>query len=144
MSTLTKYGLVLLAGIAVGYGLMPKKIETKTVTVESKQTDIDRNKHKQTTTTEVVKPDGTKTIVTQITENTDTQKKVSDKKSSESETTITVGSEVSVNVLAGTRFNVGEPIDFGISVDKRVLGPIKLGAFAFKSGMVGLSLGIQF
>lgn len=145
MSQITKYLIVLLAGVGLGYALMPKKVETKTVMVETKQTEAERNKHKETTTTEVVKPDGTKETVTKTTEDSNTQKTVKDDTRTESEKTVTYGGpSIGVRLLAATDFSAGKPIDYGVSVDKRLLGPITVGAFGFRSGVVGLSLGLQF
>ncbi len=142
MSQLAKYLIVLLAGVGLGYALMPKKVETKTVVVEAKQTEAERNKHKETTTTEVVKPDGTKTTVTETKEDSNTQKTTKEDTRSDS-TVVYRGPSIGVRVLAGTTFSDGN-IDVGVSVDRSLIGPITIGAFGFRSGVVGLSLGLQF
>lgn len=144
-SQITKYLGVLLCGVGLGYALLPKKVEIKTVVVESKQSEAERNKHKETTTTEVVKPDGTKETVTKTTEDTSTQKTVtSDTRTEREKTVVYGGPPFGVRILAGTDFSVGKSIDYGVSVDKRVLGPITVGAFGFSGGVVGLSMGLQF
>lgn len=144
MSQTVKYLIAVLIGAALGYGLMPKKIETKTVTVETKQTEAERNKHKETTTTEVVKPDGTKETVTKTVEDSETQKKTDATRASEAESVTTYGhGGFGASVLAGIRVGDAVP-DYGLLINKNVLGPINIGAFGFKSGVVGLSLGLQF
>jgi hypothetical protein len=139
------YAAAALVGASLAVVFVPKKVVTKTVQVETKQTDIDRDKHKETTVTESVKPDGTKQTVTHITEETNTQKTVKDAKREESEKTVVTGSpRTTISALAGTRFSAADPVDFGLSVERQLIGPFNVGAFGFKSGLVGLSLGISF
>jgi hypothetical protein len=145
MSQVTKYLITLLVGAALGYAVMPRKIETKMVEVEKKQVDTERVKHKETTTTETQAPDGAKTTITKTTEDTGTQRKSTTDKSVDNDTIRTYGGTGgSISLLAGAHNFDPSQIDLGLSVTKNVLGPIQIGAFGFKSGMVGLSLGVQF
>lgn len=151
-----KYLILLISALAVfafgRYSAPDKvKIETKYVEVEKKseKTDTDRDKHKETTTTVVKAKDGSTTTTTKVVEDTKTDRKTSEHDdTSVSQSTskeITKGSKVTVSALAGINLSdlTGGP-DFGMSVSRPILGPITVGVFGFKSGVVGSSLGLTF
>jgi hypothetical protein len=137
---------------AVGRYTVPEKvrIETKYVKVEDKKekTKTDKDTHKVTKVREVTRPDGTKEKVTEVVEDTEsTTKKITKDKIAESGSSVTEkvsGSQkTTLSVLAGAPTTGGTP-DFGASAYKPVLGPIGIGIFGFKSGLVGASIGLSF
>lgn len=144
MSTTVKCFISIVVGFAICYATMPKKIVTQVVQTDNKKTDVEQNKRKETTTTTKETKDGTKETTTKTVEETNTERKTVDKTRTDSSSTTTYGSSgYGASLLAGTDFSGATPL-YGVSVNKNVLGPINLGAFAFKNGMVGLSLGLQF
>lgn len=158
MTTKTKVILsivIVLASYAFGYFEAPYKIKTeiKTVEVEHKVTDTEReaDKHKTTTTTEVVKPDGTKETTTTSTEDsvakTDTQVKDDTAKTSDSTSeTIKSGKTLNISALAGApiSFSVGSLIPvYGAQVSTNLIGPITVGLWGLSDKTAGFSLGLN-
>ena len=136
-------GIALLISFAAGRYLAPTKIVTKTVEVEKKQVDTKKDEHKVTTVTETDKPDGTKTIVTQTTDNTGTERTSKDVVKSDTTTTKTYGgAKTSINALAG--LSSGATPTYGLAVTRSVLGPITVGAFGLTDRTFGVSLGLEF
>lgn len=138
-------GIAIVAFIA-GHYIAPKT-EIKTIEVEKKteKTETERSKHKETTTVEVKKPDGTTETTTKTVEDTNTEKttKTVDNKSKESDT-IFATPKTQVYALAGVHASSLGSIDYGLGVSHQVLGPISVGVFGFKSGEFGGTVGIQF
>lgn len=144
----------LLGAFAAGRWAVPEKvrIETKVVEVERKQTDTDRDKHKATTVIETVRPDGTKTTVTQTTEDTKTDRKtvtVDDKTSDTTKEVTRSTSKVTISGLMGVRLDeIGKstttPLVYGLSVSKSVFGPITIQAWGLSDLSVGVGLGFTF
>lgn len=160
MNTKTKIGLVigsLLTAYAFGYYESPEKIKTVTQTVEvekkteNKETDVNRDKHRQTTTTETTKPDGTKTKTTTTTEDTTTNKKTDsssiDDKSKSTEETKEVtksGKNLNISLIAGAPvLPPGIPV-YGVAVTTSLIGPITTGLWGLSNGIVGASVGLSF
>ena len=141
--------IALLTAFAVGRWSAPEKVKIQTVTVENKTDDkkVNTDDHKVTTITETDKPDGTKTKVTVISDNKDTQ--LVDKKTDDLTQTTTKevdrsSSKVTISALAAANITkLGAPI-YGGSISKPILGPITVGAFGFQNGMIGVSLGLSF
>jgi hypothetical protein len=157
MSTKTKIIIaivVIATSIAVGRYSAPTKIVTKTVTIEvEKKVDKvadDTNRHKETTKVEVVKPDGSKETTTKIVEDTNKQHSSIDtdqlsKKSDSSKEIIKNNDKLTLSALAGVKLSdISSGLDFGASVTKPILGPITVGLFGLKSGMIGVSVGLTF
>lgn len=160
MSTKEKVVLsvvVVVVAFASGRYLAPTKVVTKTETVEvvkqvdAKTSEADRDKHKATTTTETVQPDGTKTITTTTTEDSVTHKQASDVSSSEStkateafKEVIRSSDKVTISALAAFSLNDLKPI-YGTSVYKPILGPFGLGvgAIGLTNTTVFVSLGLS-
>lgn len=141
--------VALLVAFAVGRWSAPEKVKIQTVTVEKKTDDkkTDTDDHKVTTITETDKPDGTKTKVTVISDNKDTQ--VVDKKTDDLTQTTTKevdrsSSKVTISALAAVNVTkLGVPI-YGASVSKPILGPITVGIFGLQNGTAGVSVGLSF
>lgn len=148
--------VLLLTAYAFGRWSAPEKIkiETKIVEVDKKvddtKSDTNRDKHKTTTVTEIVRPDGTKETTTTTSEDTETHKTSEGHSAEERETESASLKEVTratqkttLSVLYGMPFTGGVPV-YGGSVTRGILGPICIGGFALTSGVVGVSLGLQF
>lgn len=146
--------LALITAYAFGRFSAPEKvkIETKVVEVEKKteKKDVDKQLHKKTTTITEIRPDGTKIITVVSTD--ESQTKTKERKIDES---VKIGeqtkevtnstSKVTVAALAGVNpFDLNRGVDFGASVSRPVIGPITVGVFGFKSGMMGASVGLTF
>lgn len=143
---------VVATSFAVGRWSVPavKTVETQVIKNDKtkQDTEIDVNKHKDTTVTETVRPDGTKQVVTHTTE--DTNKQTNTEKTDETNTQtdsktteVSSTSKVTVSVLTATSTDL-HGIVYGGSVTKPVLGPITLGVFGFTSGVFGASVGLTF
>lgn len=150
--------IALLTAFAVGRYTVPEKIriEKQIVEVEkkteTKETDTNRNKHKETKVVEVVKPDGTKETTTTTTEDTETDKKTNQQDHSESTNTtketkeVTAGTQkTTIAFMAGTGFSLDSQKAFlGAQVYKPVLGPIGIGVWYLTNSTVGASIGLSF
>lgn len=146
----------LLTAFAVGRYSLPEKIKIVTNTVEvEKKTEkktVEADKHKTTTTKEVVKPDGTKetttTVVEDTTRNSNTDSTTDKNKSAQSDSETTYGSsKVTVSALAGAK--LGFPptegtLVYGGSITKPILGPITVGIWALSNATGGASIGLTF
>lgn len=160
MSTKVQVVSVLVAfivGVAVGRGAVPVKVtDTEKRVVDTAKTevvksDLNRDKHRETTVTETVAPDGVKTTVTKTVEDTKTDKDVV-KGSTEatraveekSHVAVAAGAKVTVSFLAGVPVTGPYSPVYGLSITKPVLGPITLGLWGFTSQVAGFSLGLTF
>jgi hypothetical protein len=141
---------VILTSFAFGRYTTPTKTMIQVKTVETVRTVIqkDTDQAKDTTITEVKKPDGTVTTVTHTTTETktDTKEAQQDNKDIESTKTVTKGgSTVSLSMLAG--INVTSPASgmvYGGMLSKQVLGPIGIGLFGLSNGVGGASIALSF
>jgi hypothetical protein len=154
--TARKYGgiaLIFLLGTAVGRYTLPAKVVTKTevqtVTKVVKDTNRDKKDNTVTTIVETKKPDGTIVKQTQIVDQNQTITQTNTNSNTNSNSTYTqkdtrdVG-QLGVNALVGLRLGTGEPLSYGLSVQRRLLGPVEIGAFGFTDKLVGFSLGLRF
>ncbi len=148
--TFTKAFTIALVFIAVVIAtLFGTSYRTENTTEENKTKTVDTDKdvHKETTTTTTVLPDGTKKEVTTVVEDTKTVKRV-DKKT---ETVIqevkvpVYQDKVNISLLAGvSKGSTVNPLIFGASVTKPILGPITVGIWGFTDLSCGVSIGVQF
>lgn len=160
MTTKTKLIIAvvaLLAAYAFGRFSAPTKVitETKIVEVEKKtdktKSDTKKEVHRTTTTTETIKPDGTKTVTTVVKEdsNSDSKKNSSstDNTTKSSDTikeVIRDTSKVTVSALAGVNItSLSIPV-YGASLTKPILGPIAIGIWGLTNSVGGVSLGLTF
>lgn len=147
----------LLLAFAAGRWAAPEKvrIETKVVEVENvhneTKTDIDKNRHTETTVTEIVRPDGTKEKTTRTTQDTQTTQKRDTASTKDTVTTaeetkeVTRGTaKVTISALAGAQIGSSTPLVYGASVSKPILGPITVGIFGLSNATFGASLGLTF
>lgn len=141
----------LLGAFASGRYSVPVKIKTTEVSTDNKKVDVDstKDKHKETTTVTVVKPDGSKETTTKIVEDdkAKTDSTVVDNKTDNKETTVTKGSSrLNISVLGGVGLRGLPTITpvFGAHVSKDLIGPVSIGAFGLSDGTFGASLGLTF
>jgi hypothetical protein len=151
---------LLIVGAAFGRFTAPSKVvEKEVIKYQDKIVekvvyvkDTSEKKHQVTTTTVTTKPDGTKVETTVITfdDNTDTTQKNSDNKTDTSETDTTKEKTTTYAkdqylVSISQKLNISDKnMSFGGSFNKRVLGPIYVGAFGFTDGTIGASIGLSF
>lgn len=143
-------------GLACGFYAHPSKIEERSheedKKQEQKQTDQKVNKDKVTTITETTDASGKKTKVTVITDkskiNTDTHNKLNEQKDIDKEKITTYDtSSLKASLLISKSFETGhytDPLVYGIGIDKKVLGPIWMGAFGYTNRNLGVSFGLMF
>ena len=139
---LKQYGYLALAGLvlfAVGYSIgrfaTPPKIQEKIVekTVEQKNDNI------HTVTVVVDKPDGTKT--TTVTQ--DDKSTTLDTTKDTNTVSVTNLPDYTVKVGVGYSINAPGPV-YMLSVDRRIIGSITLGAWGVTDGSAGLAVGMSF
>lgn len=152
-NTIKVASVTFLLGLSIGYFALPAKVVTKTETKTVEKLVEDQNKttknNKVVVVTETTAPDGTKTKRTEVTDKsvTTADTKTSDDVSSDSksEKTVTYAkNELSISALVGIQIGDGFTPSYGLSVQKRVLGPIYVGAFGFTNRLAGVSLGLSF
>ena len=145
-------GGVFLVGLATGYSMHPSKIvETdKETDVKQEEKDKQENKNKVVTIIEKTNKDGSKTKTTVITDRSviDTKDNLNEVKDSDKEKITTYDtSSLKLNVLVSKSFESGhitDPLVYGIGFDKKVLGPIWMGAYGYTNRNLGVSFGLMF
>lgn len=160
--------LALLIAFAFGRFTAPAKVvQTKEKTTTSEQTkeqttnasqDAERNRHIERTTTEITKPDGTREVVTKVTEDsstsrssqstTDNRQESSQASSEKSSKEITYGRDkVTIAALGGVSISFangfGAPV-YGAIISKPILGPITVGIWGLSNGVGGAAIGLTF
>lgn len=151
LSSNTKYtiaGVAILAAFAGGrYSVRQPEVKTTEQLQINTLEDKAKDTHIITTVVTVKEPDGSEKT-TKNTETTITAKgTVNSSTTAQIQQTVTPAKTGTLNVsaLVGNDFGVGvlKPV-YGVSVSKEILGPITVGAFGLTSGMVGLSIGLNF
>ena len=140
--------IALVIAFGAGRWSVPEKVQIQEKTVKDTKVDVDlnQNKHEETKTVEVTKPDGTKIKTTVTKEDTSTNKSV-DKQSDttiEKEKTVTAQTaKVTISALAGASLSQFTPV-YGASITKPILGPITIGVWGLSNATGGLSIGLTF
>lgn len=144
MNNYAKTGLVLVIAAVVGYAfgryVQPARIEIRTETV-TKEVET---KHNNIVTTEhtVKQPDGTIITDTEIKDTSfETKKETQDVKSD----TVVQNAKPQWKVNLMSNFQAG-PLSYlyGASVERRILGPVFVGAFGNVDQKYGVTVGIEF
>lgn len=119
-------------------------------TAETKKLDdtkqVVKEDRTQTTIVTTKSPDGTIKTTTTVKNNVETTTK-DVKETTDSKQTDTIPPKTNtLNVSALIAIDVKNPLIpvYGVSVTKQVLGPITAGAFGLTSGLVGVSIGLNF
>jgi len=140
---LSLVGLVLLGlGVAIGRFLTPEKVEVvkeevvKEVEVVKKDVVYVEKK--------ITRPDGTVEEERRVEDRTETEKR-RDQESRESKIVQNAKPQWKVSGLVGTKdwTNISSPV-YGISVERRIAGPIFVGAWGTTGSNVGISVGLEF
>lgn len=146
MSKLKQYRNVAIVGLlllVVGYGtgryLQPAKIQIKKEEV-IKEVEVIK-KDIRIVEREITRPDGTKEKE-RITEDKSQESTKKEKDTKESTLIANKKPDWRVNGLAA--LNNDRNIVYGLHVERRILGPISVGAFGLTDTTVGLSVGIEF
>lgn len=141
-----KYKVLLVVGVAVaGYAFgryaQPAKVEIKTETV-IKEVTVEK-KNVVTEIKEIKHPDGTTETNTKITDLTNTINKNTSDSKSESTTTYSRPQWKVQALLSPQMSPVFGPI-YGLDVERRILGPISVGAWGNVDKKFGISASIEF
>jgi len=161
----TKYkviigSVVILSAFAVGRYTVPTKVVEKEKLVYKDRVVVKKIYEKDTTKKNdkitiklvTIKPDGTKTIETKIVDKGEMIVSENGKVDVVKETEITKETEKTTEsshdqwlLSVVVKANINNPVpDYGLQVQRRILGPFHLGAFVYKSTDVGASVGISF
>jgi hypothetical protein len=154
----------MLLGIAVGYFLMPEKVEVKVeekvvekiVTREIEKKNTQKKNNKTVVIVETKLPDGTFKKETRIVDkgkveldfSKDSKSKYTAETEKTSFTTVTGRKDsVIISIMAGAKFTdltSAESVAYGVHVQKTIFGPFTIGAFGFTDKRFGASAGIKF
>lgn len=116
------------------------KVEKEFVAVTTYKENIDKQFDINATTTTISKPDGTKVTRTKRTDRSKETKATSSREIQyKTEIKEIIKSSPTSVMLVATN-----GLDYGLSLSRQVLGPITIGIFAFKSGVFGASIGVNF
>ena len=146
MSTWKQYRIVVIVGLLlliVGYGigryLQPAQIKIKKEEVikevEVVQKDI------RIVEREIIRPDGTKEKE-KITEDKSQESTKKERDTKESTQVVNTKPDWRINGL--TALNNNRNIVYGLQVERRILGPISIGAWGVTDSTIGLSVGVEF
>lgn len=142
---------ILVFGVAIGRFTLPAKVvekivyQDKIVERRTELKDVKRKDNKIIIKFEKILPDGTRTIETKIIDkdvvdvvdnNTDTK---TEDKSSTTEKTITYDK---TSLLLSVQ--IKNNMQYGILINKRLLGPIYINGFGFLDKTFGLGVGLGF
>ena len=124
---------------AIGGALIDRQFSSRE-TIKTVTQDRDVIRYKVITQThEEDKPDGTKVIDSTVTDNTEEQRKIVqtivDQKAA---------AQPQWAIAAGVGLNANRVRIYSASVDRRILGPITLGAYGATDSEIGLRVGVQF
>jgi len=140
--------LLLALILALTFFALGRYTSTQAKTVTQTQTKVDETTHDTVKTHETVtekkSKDGTDTIVTVI--DTAAQANTKIDLDTQSKSIITKASpRTNISALAATSIhNPFGPPQYGLSVNREVLGPITIGAFGLTGGTFGISIGLNF
>jgi hypothetical protein len=163
------FWVIIALAIGVGFGrlLAPSKVQIvekekiveveKKIYVKDETKKENKDKKKRTVIIRITKPDGTIEERTEIVEEDnsiiaiDTKEKSEEKKKTEKEKlkekiVKNKKPDWMISALASSNMKDIKSLqpDYGISVQRRILGPVYLGAFGITNKQVGLSVGFQF
>ena len=106
-----------------------------------------KDTHTEDTITTVKTPDGTVKTVEKIDEiaNVDTTAVTAEQQTKTTDVIPPKVNTLNVSALVGNDFSkgIGFPA-YGVSVTKQILGPVTVGAFGLTTGVVGISIGLNF
>lgn len=139
--------ILLLGAFSAGRWLSPSiaKIDNKTVQVEAIKTVEDTHIITQTKKIEHHKKDGSFTVETIINESLAKDITTTKKDTVKNETITKYNQQTfSIDILAG--LDITHPVNlvYGVHIANSLIGPIRLGAFGFTDGRLGVSLGLLF
>ncbi len=137
-------GLILMAVAFTGgrYSAEDNPSETTIDKTEESRTETERNKHRETTTVKIKRPDGTETSTTTIIEDSNTASKKEKESRTQVEQVVEAkGNKINVALLGAYQ---SEKLVYGLSVTKEVIGLVTAGIFGLNSGTIGLSIGVNF
>lgn len=123
------------------------EVKTEQKIAENKVEDQDKNTHTHTVTVTTKTKDGTTKITqTQDTDTTDVKDTNTVIQADTKTDTIPPKTNLTnVSALVSNNFSNGlfSPA-YGVSVTHQILGPLTIGAFGLNSGVIGVSIGVNF
>jgi FKBP-type peptidyl-prolyl cis-trans isomerase len=146
------YVIVFTVGAAAGYFSLPAKVVTKTETkIVEKIVEVraqDKKERQNVRIVETKKPDGTVVKTTEIIKEKDTKTNVATNtdrtEDNKTEKTVEYSKDgLLISVTAST--NLDRPgLSYGAEVQRRLFGPLWLGAHGSTDKTFGMSLGVSF
>lgn len=144
-------GVLLLGiGAAIGRYSLPAKVITETKIVEKEVEKKKIDKDKVTIITTTIKPDGTKVTETKIVDKSVITVDIDKNKIIDKETVTTFNNNnFHVSALIGHNFGnntdllLNNTFVYGISVEKRFIGPLYLGVWGMTDKSLGISAGVN-
>lgn len=141
-------GVAILVSFATGRFSAQKANVTKIASAQTTvKQDQDKNTHTETIITTVKTPDGTVKTVKTIDQIADVKTDTNVSQLSQTKTDIIAPkiNILNVSALIGNDFSkgIGFPA-YGVSVTKQVLGPVTVGAYGLTTGVIGVSIGLNF
>lgn len=139
--SLSKKILILLIFLILSFAFgrySVKSVDTKTTEIKQENKDVRTVTH----TTVIEQPNGVKKTI--IISNTE------DRSKSFTDTKVLANtnkrSMLNISLIAGTMLGpeAARNMDYGLSINKEMFGPVTLGAYGMKSGAFGLSIGVNF
>lgn len=141
---LALYMVVTLGAFAVGrYSVLQEpKVETKINKIEN----IKKNEYQTIhyVTVSVTKPDGLKTVTTTADVSTQDQTTSVESKQEQQKVSPAVRSKTNISIIGANDFKNTPALTYGLAVTHEVFGPLTVGVYALKSGVLGVSIGLNF
>jgi hypothetical protein len=146
MNKIVIAGVLLIAAFVAGRFSVPKQVIKTEQTKVAVDIEKSKNTHTQTTTTTIKTPNGeVKTITTTDTVTKSETSKKEDISSSKSEQVTAKTGKLNIAALAAyDTAHLGVKPAIGVSVSKEVIGPLTIGLWGLNTGIVGLSVGVNF
>lgn len=135
-------GVVLLAaGYGLGRYVQPAKVVTKTEVVTKVETQIQEHVH--TITRTITDPNGHSETVTVTDNNTNTHSNSESDSTSSTVTTYNKPQWKAQGLVGLNIHDLSSPV-YGVGVERRILGPIFVGAYGKTNSEAGLSVSLEF
>lgn len=141
-------GLAVIISFATGrFSVQQAEVRTTTSAQTTVKQDQDKNTHTETTVTTIKTPDGTVKTVKTIDQVADVKTDINTSELTKNKTD-TIPPKINtlnISALIGNDFSkgIGFPA-YGVSVTKQILGPVTVGAYGLTTGVVGISIGLNF
>lgn len=141
-------GVLIITAFAFGrFSVQKPTVKTQMTQQTNQKKDQKSDTHKQIVIVDQKQSNGAETKTTTINEVKDSDTTTNTQSQTQIKQTVTPPKTQTLNIsVLGTEdFSKGlNAPTYGISVNKEVLGPVTVGAFGLMSGVVGVSIGLDF